>query len=194
MSLSISYLVVRVDQPEFELITLLVGVVSSLIAVSLGWFLAKKTEEKKEKAEEIRNELEKAFGPLYSIVSRPEEMVKTDDKQEQLRVAISEEEKRELDRILMSYPHMLPYEVVVLWRTQIKNLKSFRTSIEIEQVSQPFLSHPLGSIRQVPVDWFGIPLEFRDKINKEYDQRLEEYYEITGKRKDFKALPKWART
>jgi len=184
-----------VDQLEFELITLLVSVVSSLIiAVSLGWFLAKKTEEKKEKAEEIRNQLEKAFGLLYSILSGPEEMVKTDDKQEQLRVPISKEEKRELDRILMTYPHMLPYEVVVLWRTQIKHLKSFRTTTEIEQASQPFPSLPLGSIRQVYVDWFGIPLEFRDKINKEYDQRLEEYYEITGKGKDFKALPKWART
>ena len=145
------------------------------------------------KISEIRNELEKAYGTLHSIInSGPEEMVKVDGGDER-RVVISGEEKQELDRILVSYPHMFPNEIVVLWRTQIRDLKSFRTSTEVELGAHSFLSHPINSARTVYVDWFGIPLEFKDKITEEYDRRLEEYYKTTGRWKGVKHLPKWAR-
>jgi hypothetical protein len=178
-----------------RLIAILVGSISPLVGVFFGYRWSKRTQEKMLKVQEIRNELEKAYGPLYSIVSRPEEMVKIEDRDDrhERRVVISEEEKRELDRILICYPHMFPYEIVVLWRTQIKNLESFRTSTEIELGSHSFLSHPIDSARTAYVNWFGIPLEFKDKITEEYERRREEYYKTTGRWKDIKDLPKWAR-
>ena len=183
------------EQLEFtlRLIAILVGSISPLIGVLAGWFLAKRSEEKTLRVSEIRNELEKAYGPLYSIVSsRPEEMVKVDGGDER-RVVVSREEKQQMDRILTSYPHMFPYEIVVLWRTQIRDLKSFRTSTEIDLGPHSFLSHPIHSARTVYVNWFGIPLEFKDEITKEYERRLGEYYKITGRRKTLEDLPKLAR-
>jgi hypothetical protein len=176
---------------QLEFILAILSSVTALTGVLLGWLLAKMTEKERLKVQEIRNELEKTYGPLYSIVSKPEEMVKIDGGEEH-RVAISEMEKHELDRILMSYPHMLPYEIVVLWRTQIKNLESFRTSTQIKMNDHSFLEHPIYSTRLVRIEWFGIPLEFRDKITKEYEQRLEEYYQMTGRAKTTKTLPKSA--
>lgn len=146
-----------------------------LIGVFLGWFLSNRTQGRMLKVSEIRNELEKAYGTLYSIVSKPDELVKVDGGHER-RVVVSEEEKHELDRILMSYPHMFPFEIVVLWRTEIRNLESCRTIRGYNVVK----------------DYFGIPVKFKDEITEEYNQRLEEYYKIT-ERKSLKGLPKLAR-
>jgi hypothetical protein len=136
--------------------------------------LAKKTQEKMLKAQEIRNEFEKAYGPVYSIVSKPEKMVKIDQTHE-LRVAVSRKEKNELDRILTNYPHMFPYEIVVLWRTEIRDLK-------ISHIDSKIMS--LG---------YGIPLKFKEKITKEYRRRLKEYFEITARKNIFGGLPDVAR-
>jgi hypothetical protein len=140
----------------------------TLIGVFIGWFLSNRSQQKMLKITEIRNELEKAYGMLYSIVSKPEEMAKDERTgTEEKRVVVSREEKEELDRILMSYPHMFPLEIVVLWRTEIRNLTAFR---------------------------FGIPVKFKEKITEEYNKRLEEYYKITGRRKSLEGLPKLARS
>ena len=170
------------EQLEFilRLITIVISSISPLIGVLIGWFLAKRSEEKMLKASEIRNELEKAYGPLYSIVSRPEEMVKIDEGHER-RVVISEEEKRELDRILMSCPHMFPYEIVVLWRTEIR---------ELAPCGEIVVAGPEPLITQFQ---FGIPLKFKEEITKEYEQRLQEYYKTIGRWKSVKDLPKWTR-
>ena len=93
----------------------------------------------------------------------------------------SEEEKEELDRILMNYPHMFPYEVVVLWRTEIRDLAPSETIVE-------------GPARALKRRFrFGIPPKFKDKIIEEYDKRVEEYFKITGRGKTRERLPKWAR-
>ena len=159
-----------------RLIDLVVGSVFLLIAVFLGWFLAKRSEEKTLKVSEIRNELEKAYGVVYSIVSKPEQMVKV-EKGSELRVVVSREEKKELDRILMSYPHMFPQKIVVLWRTEIRNLAPCRSVKRYNEVK----------------DYFGIPIEFKEEITKEFEQRLEEYYKTTGRWEILKGLPKWLR-
>lgn len=159
---------------------ILAAFASGLIGVSLGWFLARRTQGKMLKASEIRNELETAYGTLYSIVSRPEEMVEVNEGHE-LRVVVSEEEKEEIDEILTRYPHMFPYEIVVFWRTEIR---------ELAPCEQIFVSGPEPLIIR---DEFGIPLEFKDKIIGEYEKRLEEYYKTIGRWKSIKDLPKWAR-
>jgi len=140
--------------------------VVTLIGVFVGWFLSNRTEKKKLKVSEIRNELEKAYGPVYNIVSKPEKMVKVNEGNE-LRVAISGEEKKELDGILISYPHMFPRKIVASWRAEIRNLKPFET-----------LKWYGGW-----EDFFGIPVEFKEEIIEEYEQMLKEYYKLTGREK-----------
>ena len=152
------------------------AVVATLIGVFLGWFLSNQTQKRTLKISEIKNELEKAYGILYSMVSKPEEFVKVDGGNE-LRVVVSREERKELNRILMSYPHMFPLEIVVLWRTEIRNLKP------VQIVPERVKDMSIG---------IGIPVKFKEEITKEYEQRLEEYYKITG-RKSLKGLPKLAR-
>ena len=152
------------------------AVVATLIGVFLGWFLSNQTQKRTLKISEIKNELEKAYGILYSIVSKPEEFVKVDGGNE-LRVVVSKEEKMELDRILRRYPHMFPLGIIVLWRTEIRNLEPFRT----------IRGYNLAK------DYFGIPVKFKEGITEEYNQRLEEYYKITGRGKSLEGLPKLAR-
>jgi len=159
----LSLLGVPVDEPTLRLIEIVVSPIFILISVYVGWFLARRTEERRLRVQEIKNELEKAYGPLYSIVSRPEKMVKTNGNSE-YRVVISELEKAELDDILTGYPHMFPNEIVVLWRTEIRD--------------SPY--------------HLGIPLKFKDAVTKEYARRLEEYYGITGRGGSLKGRPKWA--
>jgi len=152
--------------------------VFTLAGVFLGWILANRSQSRMLKVAEIRNELENAYGPVYSIVSKLEERVEIDEKKtEELRVVISQEEKMELDSIITNYPHMFPLEIVVLWRTKVKN-------------TQPiWITRERG---RIPMS-YGIPVEFKNKIMKEYWQRLEEYYKATGRAKSIKALPEWAR-
>lgn len=152
---------------------------SGLIGVLIGWHLANKTQKKMLKISEIRNELEMAYGTLYSIVSRPEEMVKVDGGRE-LRVVVSESEKEQIDGILKMYPHMFPYEIVVLWRTEIRDLEPCEEiGVSIEPLIFKFK--------------FGIPLKFKEKITGEYEKRLQEYYKITGRWESVKHLPQYAR-
>lgn len=168
------------EQLEFwlRIFGILGSFASGLIGVLLGWFVANRSQRKMLKSSEIRNELEKAYGPLYSIVSSsPEEMVKVDEGDER-RVVVSREEKQKLDRILMSYPHMFPYKIVVLWRTKIRGLTAHRHLVVGEKIVDAF---------------YGISLKFKEEIIKEYEQRLEEYYKTTGRWKSVKDLPKWTR-
>ena len=165
--------------PEQYLGMVIVGVFtisSSVITILVNHILTKRRETRRQKASEIRNELEKAYGTLYSIVSKAEEIVKV-EKGSELRVVVSREEMEELDRILMSYPHMFPQKIVVLWRTEMRNLAPCRSVKRYNEVK----------------DYFGIPVEFKEEITKEYEQRLEEYYKTTKRWKILKGLPKWLR-
>ena len=150
----------------------------ALIGVFHGWFLSNRTRQRMLKASEIRNELEKAYGTPYSMVSKAEERMKVDKGSELRVVVVSREEKKELDRILMRYPHMFPPKIVDLWRTKIRKLDPFQTLVERGKVTDMF---------------FGIPVMFKNEITEEYRQRLEEYYKTTERWKILKRLPKWLR-
>jgi len=156
-----------------------IAAITTLIGVFVGWFLANRTEQKRLRVLEIRNELEKAYGTLYSMVSRPEEMVKVDNESNQLGVVVSHAEKKELDGIITSYPHMLPQKIVVLWRTEIRDLEPFEVSVGIGEI--------------VEIISFAIPVEFKEEIIREYEQRLEEYYKIVERWKNLKKFPIWVK-
>ena len=66
--------------------------------------------------EDARNELEKAYGPLYTLLNRPPDW----DSEEAL--GLREEDKNALDEIIGKYPFMFPTEIYNSWRKQIQPL------------------------------------------------------------------------
>ena len=123
-------------------------------------------EERRNRIEDIRNELEKAYDPLYSILSRADTLLPIDDRSKQIMVPVKREEKTRLDNIMVTYPFMFPYEIVTLWQAKIRDIK-------------PLTAYPGNHTFD-----FAIPLEFRDKIEEEYNRRVEEYYVATGRKKE----------
>jgi len=73
---------------------------------------------------------------------------------------LDEFDKNELDEILSTYPFMFPSEIFEYWRNKIQGIKKSRR--------YGGSSH-------------GIPVEFRDMINKEYDVRRIRYNKLIGK-------------
>lgn len=134
--------------------------------------------DRQNKIEDIRSELEKAYGPLYSILSRPEELLKTgaklsvatsegttvDNRSEELMIRLNREDKDHLDDIMICYPFIFPSDVVALWRVRIRDKSGYTFDARTLQT----------------VD-YAIPLKFRDRIEEEYNRRVKEYYKATGR-------------
>jgi len=155
---------------------LLSGIVGAVIATIISLFFSFRIQRNIMRISEIRNELEKAYGPLYSIMSKPEEMLQIDEKTKEMRVRITTKEKATLDKIIMTYPHMLPYKIVAYWRVTIRDMDPIEVVADTME----------------PID-YALPLEFKRLIYEEYESRLKKYYDIMGRGKEFKKLPKYAR-
>jgi len=112
--------------------------------------------DRRNRIEDARNELEKAYGPLYTLLNKFN--IYVDPKKEYW---INPDEKNHLDKIMATYPFMFPSEIYNLWLEKIRGL-------------EPVL---VDSATLRPTD-YKIPLEFIDKINEEYDRRVKKYNEL----------------
>ena len=115
--------------------------------------------DRRNRIEDARNELEKAYGPLYTMLNKF--VILVDPQKEYW---ISPDEKNFLDKIMATYPFMFPSEIYNLWQEKIRILRP-------ELVDGATLS---------PTD-YKIPSEFIEKINKEYDSRVKEYNKLLKK-------------
>ena len=106
--------------------------------------------------EDARNELEKAYGPLYSVLNKQSLFNN--------KLLISSEEKKELDRIMATYPFMFSDEINNRWREKIQKLEQ-------------------GNIdgATLRIEEYQIPSEFRAKINEEYEVRVKRYNKLLKK-------------
>jgi len=148
------------------------GILGGLLGVLVGWYLSNLTQKRLLKISELRNELEKAYGPLYNIVSRPERAGESLRGEKGLVVIIPNEEKEMLDKIMITYPHIFSIEIVVNWRVNIRELKPFSDKGKL---------------------FWSIPVDFKNQIIDEYDRRRMEYLEMTGRAEELKKLPKLVR-
>ena len=139
-------------------IILTVGIVYFAAMEGYSTFLQVILEGRRNRIEDARNELEKAYGPLYTLLNRVEETREN-------VVELNEGEKSYLDRILATYPFMFPSEIYNVWRQRIQTHEA------------GFYLGPGEDIRPV----YSIPLEFRDMINEEYDRRVKLYNELLKK-------------
>ena len=108
--------------------------------------------------EDARNELEKAYGHLYTLLN------KHDPFGDKNRILITPEEKNKIDKIFATYPFMFPSELYTLWRDKIQKLK-----------------HGLVDSATLDITHYEIPLEFIAKINEEYDRRVKRYNKLLKK-------------
>jgi len=119
-------------------------------------------ESKRQVIEDARNELEKAYGPLYSLLNN-----RSASGGEQKDFWLTFEERKKLDEIMATYPFMFPLEINDLWQEKIRNLRSiFDTSDFKSGASNVSL---------------GVYLNFRNLINKEYENRVKHYRKLLEK-------------
>jgi len=110
--------------------------------------------------EDARNELEKAYGPLYTILNCPISETAT-------YIRLRRKQKVRLDYILATYPFMFTTEIVSSWKEKV------------QQIPPAFLSEEIAAGVKIPL--YHIPIEFRNKVNEEYRHRVERYDKLLGK-------------
>ena len=118
--------------------------------------------QKRNRIEDARNELEKAYGPLYTLLNSL-----TERNGNTLGLLLREKDR--LDKILATYPFMFTSEIYNLWKEKIQPAKG-------RLPSGNEITLGVGSSAT-----FFIPIEFRNKINEEYDRKVEGYNRLLGK-------------
>jgi hypothetical protein len=114
-------------------------------------------EQKRNIIKDARNELEKAYGILFAILNYRSET-------EEKFLNVHESDFKTIDKIMATYVWMFPKETNDLWN------KTRRPT--------PIPTGLLGSLQE-PIH--SVSLEFRKKINEEYDLRVKKYYALLGK-------------
>lgn len=152
----------------FEIVlSLISGLIGALVAVAVSLFFSNRFQRNMVRVGEVRHELEKAYGPIYSMVSQPETMM-TIGRDEEARVPITLDQKNTLDKIMTTYPHVFPSKMVTYWRVHIANLTPALTKEKTER--------------------YGLKHEFRLMVNEQYKKRLTEYYGLMGRKEE---VPDW---
>jgi len=118
-----------------------------------------KMEETRQLVDDARNELEKAYGPLYTILNK----VKPSDKDKD-NFWLEFEERKRIDEIMATYPFMFPHQVYSFWQEEIRNPHSLIKKSDLG---------PYGE----GID-LAVYLEFGALINEEYDLRVKKYNEL----------------
>ena len=127
-----------------------------------------RSERKRNKITDLRNELEKAYGPLYSLFNplfvESWRLYAGGEGREVTTTDIDKSGKEKLDFIFSNYPFMFTPEIFHYWRKCLQNSASTKTEN--------------NSIRTL----FAIEEKFIIMIYDEYYQRLEEYNNLLGKK------------
>jgi len=113
-------------------------------------------EDRRNKMDSARDELEKAYAPLYTLFNRYQ-WGATQDK-----IFLDDGEKMQLDQIMAAYPFMFPADIFEFWQQKINKMKATQIDLRKDAI------------------YFEIPKEFVEKIAREYDLRVKRYNEIFG--------------
>lgn len=118
-------------------------------------------DDRRNKMENAKDELEKAYAPLYTLFNRFQFGASESE------VVLDETGKTRLDQIMAAYPFMFPAEIYEIWHQKIYKMKSGVT------VSLTYFTAS-----------YAIPKEFVEKIGAEYDRRVKGYNEMFGESSD----------
>jgi hypothetical protein len=121
-------------------------------------FKRAKMEENRHQIGDARNELEKAYGPLYTILNRITREGKDKDS-----FWLEFEERKRIDEIIATYPFMFPHQIYAFWQEKIRNPQAIFKDSKLEQYG----GVDLWVYRELGV-----------LINQEYTQRVKKYHEF----------------
>ena len=122
-------------------------------------FKRAKMEENRHLIGDARNELEKAYGPLYTILNKT-----TKNGQGKDNFWLEFEERKKIDEIMATYPFMFSPEVYSFWQEKIRNLQ-----LSIGTTDFQFQNGQID---------LGVYVELKKLINEEYDVRVKKYHEL----------------
>jgi len=117
---------------------------------------------KRYRIEDARNELEKAYGPMYSMLNKAS--VRGNEKE---NFWLEYEDRKKIDDILATYPFMFSPEINSLWQDKICNLESL--------IETSALNAGKAKIN------LGVYAELRNMVNEEYAQKVRKYHELLGR-------------
>jgi len=115
-------------------------------------------EDRRNKMESAKDELEKAYAPLYTLLNQFQFGASKDE------VVLEERDKTHLDRIMAAYPFMFPAEIYEIWHKKIYKMKPNKIAADLNNLHLDYI----------------IPKEFVEKIAAEYDRRVTRYNEMFG--------------
>jgi hypothetical protein len=147
-----------------EKTTIILAYTLTTFAALEGWsiFMTMAIQHKRFQVDDFRNELEKAYGPLYTILNKS-----SSPDEEKKGFWLDFEERKKIDEIMATYCFMFPAQIYRLWQEKIRNLAA-----QIENAD-------FG--RGAPEINFGVYVELRKLINDEYDRRISSYHELLEK-------------
>lgn len=116
-------------------------------------------ETRRYRIEDARNELEKAYGPLYSMLNKA--AARGDTKKD---FWLEYEERKKIDEILATYPFMFSSGIDKLWQDKIRNLESI---IETSALNA-------GKVK-INLDAYA---ELRNMVNEEYARKVKKYHHL----------------
>ena len=119
-------------------------------------------EQKRHVIEDARNELEKAYGPLYTLINKH-----AASPHAQKDFWLEFDERKKLDEIMATYPFMFPPKINNLWEAKIRNIGSLLDTSDLK-----------SGRYKVGLEAYS---EFRNLINEEYEQRVNHYRELLEK-------------
>jgi hypothetical protein len=146
----------------FENTTILLTFAIAIFAMIQGYsaFIQVEMQGKTNKIENARNELEKAYGPIFSLLNNDIKLPEKDDK----IVRLEPNDKLELDKIMFTYPFMFEKTMNEFWQANIRKLEPKKYTKSI-----PTLGSWATEVREGKC--YEIPFEFLALFNKEYEMK-----------------------
>lgn len=142
-----------------KITVLLTFALASFAAVEgYSTFLRTSLEAKWHKIEDARNELEKAYGPLYTLLNKI-----TSSSDEKKGFWLEFDERKKLDEIMATYPFMFSSQINELWQQKIRKLGTQLGNSDVK------------SMHEINLDVY---VELRNLINAEYARKVNEYHEL----------------
>lgn len=146
-------------------INILLALTVSVFAIVQGMsaYIQYEMQKNTNLIEDVRNMLEKAYGPIYSLLNKTIE-------KDQNYITLNAIEKQRLDEILSTYPFMFPAEINEHWQNNIRSLKSEK-AVEVDSKLLLTGCDPIAA--STFYDVYHIPLEFVNILNSEYQKKVQ---------------------
>jgi hypothetical protein len=122
-------------------------------------------EKKRKRTVDLRNELEKLYGPIYSILNKVVYTKETNG-------ILLPTEKAIIDEKISKYPFMVNQELYDYWK---KDIRSLQETIGLDDMFTRLENSSPDRINEFGAVVYLVPKTFISKFLEEYDKKIHEY-------------------